>query len=88
MAATPRILQSDGAPMYARTFSATTRHIPNPDRAGGGRRGYGYTLCGGAISLLSEYMNGSQPQLTDPRFILDLTPCERCEQSAAKRWGK
>jgi hypothetical protein len=78
-AKTALLAQSDGRPLYARTFSATARHIPNPDDR---RR----TLCGHQVVLCSEY-RGEDGELAQPDawMILELPPCKRCERSAASR---
>lgn len=79
--ATPEAVAATVAcPFYARTFSATTRHIIKPDT--GGKR----TLCGHAICLPDEYIDDAGKLARPDRWmILDLPPCGRCERSATSR---
>lgn len=66
-------------PAYARTFSATTRHIINPEQKA-------RTLCGGRVSLPETYVNDSGVTVhADPWMVLELPPCKRCEASHARR---
>jgi hypothetical protein len=67
-------------PYYARTFSATTRHVINPDAPGG-------TLCGHRVSLRDEFVGDDGVTIIRPAawMILDLPPCERCTRSEAAR---
>lgn len=65
--------------LYARTFSATTRHIIKPGTEG--QR----TLCGHGVALAEHYTgDDGQPKQAAAWMIRDLPPCERCERSAAK----
>ena len=64
--------------LYARTWSATSKHYPkpeNPER----------TLCGGKVMLLSEFEEHGKLHRCAPSSIVNLPLCERCEKSAAKR---
>lgn len=67
------------APYYARTFSATTRHIIKP---GDNTR----TLCGRGVTIPDEYI-GKGGKLARPAswMILDLPPCGKCARSEAAR---
>ena len=75
--AAPLLLDSYGNLLRARTFSATAIHTPNPDKPA-------KTLCGGWVSLLSEWECNGTPE--DPcmyagehngngRHTFDLTVC-------------
>ncbi|GAA3374689.1 hypothetical protein [Streptomyces racemochromogenes] len=67
-------------PFYARTFSATTRHIIKPDT------GNTRTLCGHGVSLPEEYVT-EDGTVERPAgwMIVDLPPCKGCERSAKAR---
>lgn len=81
---------SRGELLRARTFSATAIHTPRPDNRW-------RTLCGGRVSLLSEYAltgederqgYGKAGELRQADLTVcagdDPQPCKRCEASAAK----
>ncbi|MFE5621715.1 hypothetical protein ACFQ8S_06835 [Streptomyces virginiae] len=70
---------ADPAPFYCRTFSATARHIINPEART-------RTLCGHAVSLPDIYKDDSGNWVRpDAWMILDLPPCKGCERSANSR---
>ncbi|MFF8789151.1 hypothetical protein [Streptomyces sp. NPDC015125] len=71
-----------GEPVYVRTHSATTRHLPNPDRRG--RR----TLCGQAWQLASWYRHNGKIQRPDGWMIRELPDCGGCGKSHAARQAR
>lgn len=71
--------QTTSTAQYARTHSATSRHIVNPDVTT-------KTLCGGAVRLAEHYIDGNgQPRTAPTWMIRDLPQCKRCETSARRR---
>lgn len=64
--------------LYARTFSATTRHIINPAEEG-------KTLCGQAVRLPELYMlDDGFPRVAGTSGVYDLPGCRNCDKSSAK----
>ena len=65
--------------LYARTYSAKTRHVVNPNVP---RR----TLCG-AMIVLSELHFGDDgtPRMADRWMVFGLPACQRCDKSATRR---
>ncbi|MCD9903199.1 hypothetical protein LUR56_31100 [Streptomyces sp. MT29] len=70
-----------GEPVFVRTHSATSRHRPNPDKAGR------ITLCGHAWQLASWYRHQGtgQIQRLEGWMLLDLPDCGGCSRSHAAR---
>ncbi|MFI9078723.1 hypothetical protein ACIGW8_19980 [Streptomyces sioyaensis] len=71
-----------GEPVYVRTHSATTRHLPNPDKRG--RR----TLCGQEWQLASWYRHNGKIQRPDGWMIRELPDCGGCGKSHAARQAR
>ncbi|MFG2408703.1 hypothetical protein ACGFR8_31050 [Streptomyces brevispora] len=73
-----------GEPVYVRTHSATTRHLPNPDKTGR------HTLCGQAWQIASWYRHPNTRQIHRPEgwMILDLPDCGGCGRSHAARLAR
>ncbi|MFI7301332.1 hypothetical protein ACWCY6_17885 [Streptomyces sp. 900105755] len=73
-----------GEPVYVRTHSATSRHLPNPDKVG--RR----TLCGQEWQLASWYRHPGTGQIQRPEnwMIRDLPDCGGCDRSHAARQAR
>ena len=65
--------------LFARTLSATTRHIIKPENDS-------KTLCGGNVKLPEIYVNDSGETVTTPAWMIrELPQCDRCGKSAAER---
>ncbi|MET8717425.1 hypothetical protein ABZV52_30115 [Streptomyces sp. NPDC004735] len=73
-----------GEPVYVRTHSATTRHLPNPDKAGRS------TLCGQAWQLPSWYRHPGTKKIQrlEGWMLLDLPDCGGCSRSHAARQAR
>ncbi|WP_411147450.1 hypothetical protein [Streptomyces sp. A30] len=71
-----------GEPVYVRTHSAKTRHLPNPDKRGR------YTLCGQEWRLASWYRRQGEIQRPDGWMIRDLPDCGGCGKSHAARQAR
>ncbi|MEE1764463.1 hypothetical protein [Streptomyces sp. SP18BB07] len=71
-----------GEPVYVRTHSATTRHLPNPDKRGP------RTLCGQEWQLASWYRHQGQIRRPDGWMIRDLPDCGGCGKSHAARQAR
>ncbi|MFG2512618.1 hypothetical protein [Streptomyces sp. NPDC048584] len=71
-----------GEPVYVRTHSARTRHLPNPNKLG--RR----TLCGQEWQLASWYRHNGEIRHPDSWMILGLPECGGCAESHAARQAR
>ncbi|MEU0427465.1 hypothetical protein ABZ235_28365 [Streptomyces canus] len=71
-----------GEPVYVRTHSARTRHLPNPDKSG--RR----TLCGQEWQLASWYRHQGEIRRPADWMIRGLPDCGGCGTSHAARQAR
>lgn len=74
--ASEKDLPKEPVAVYARTFSATRRHIINPAHRT-------KTLCGHNVMLAEKWVQADgSVGVASRESVLDLTPCGRCEKSA------